>query len=411
MDADRTVQPLHRPHQPPTDKAKVIEVLQAAAAPLLGEEYLQNLVMQLGELFQAETTFIAIREDPESTRVRGIAAWKDGAQKDTWEYDLTGNPCHLVYDGKPVFIPCAIAEDFKNKADSGYESFLGYPLLDDEGNMLGHIAIYSSKVLEETEAWHDICRLFADRARVEILRERAAAERDRTIAQLRELDALKNEFISIAAHDMRGPLGVVRGLAKMLSMGMVAPEKQGEISETIMTASDRMIELVEKYLNFSEIQSAELSLQTNPVDVSTCVEERLEVRKVLAEDNNVHLEFEAENGIVADIDRNRFWQAIDNIVDNAIKFSPNGGKVSISVRSNQGQAIIAISDEGQGIPEDVREHLFDPFVTSGENWKSGKGYGLGLMIAQRVINAHGGKIEVTSSPGGGSRFEISIPLQ
>ena len=78
-------------------------------APLTGEDYLHNLVEQLGRLFEAETTFIAHRVSPDDTKVRGIAAWKDGAKKDTWDFDLVGNPCHLVYDGQPVFLPCNVA--------------------------------------------------------------------------------------------------------------------------------------------------------------------------------------------------------------------------------------------------------------------------------------------------------------
>ncbi|UTW51010.1 HAMP domain-containing histidine kinase [bacterium SCSIO 12827] len=403
-------------HAPPQDSAHVIEVLKAVATPLTGEAFLHNLVQQLGVLFQAETTFVAHRVDPQSTKVRGLAAWKDGARKEAWEFDLQNNPCHMVYRGEPIFLPCDVAAEFSGKKDSGYESFVGYPLRGRNGDVMGHIAVYSSKILTGHDDWVSLCGLFADRAEAELQRQLLENERDRTIVKLKALDALKNEFISIAAHDLRSPLGAVRGMAEVLSRQQNQGEREQALLKNIIDASDRMVGLVNRYLDYASIEAGALKLNKIETDLSRFLEGLLVLRRVLATDKEITIQADLPDRMTCSVDSERLGQVIDNLLDNAIKFSPHGGtiKLGLSEADDGTSAVISVSDEGTGIPEDFKSRIFGAFETAADDddsnrFRSGKSFGLGLMISKRVVDAHGGSISVDENAEGGAILTVTLP--
>lgn len=403
-------------HAPPQDSAHVIEVLKAVATPLTGEAFLHNLVQQLGVLFQAETTFVAHRVDPQSTKVRGLAAWKDGARKEAWEFDLQNNPCHMVYRGEPIFLPCDVAAEFSGKKDSGYESFVGYPLRGRNGDVMGHIAVYSSKILTGHDDWVSLCGLFADRAEAELQRQLLENERDRTIVKLKALDALKNEFISIAAHDLRSPLGAVRGMAEVLSRQQNQGEREQALLKNIIDASDRMVGLVNRYLDYASIEAGALKLNKIETDLSRFLEGLLVLRRVLATDKEITIQADLPDRMTCSVDSERLGQVIDNLLDNAIKFSPHGGtiKLGLSEADDGTSAVISVSDEGTGIPEDFKSRIFGAFETAADDddsnrFRSGKSFGLGLMISKRVVDAHGGSIFVDDNAEGGAILTVTLP--
>ncbi len=403
-------------HAPPQDSAHVIEVLKAVATPLTGEAFLHNLVQQLGVLFQAETTFVAHRVDPQSTKVRGLAAWKDGARKEAWEFDLQNNPCHMVYRGEPIFLPCDVAAEFSGKKDSGYESFVGYPLRGRNGDVMGHIAVYSSKILTGHDDWVSLCGLFADRAEAELQRQLLENERDRTIVKLKALDALKNEFISIAAHDLRSPLGAVRGMAEVLSRQQNQGEREQALLKNIIDASDRMVGLVNRYLDYASIEAGALKLNKIETDLSRFLEGLLVLRRVLATDKEITIQADLPDRMTCSVDSERLGQVIDNLLDNAIKFSPHGGtiKLGLSEADDGTSVVISVSDEGTGIPEDFKSRIFGAFETAADDddsnrFRSGKSFGLGLMISKRVVDAHGGSISVDENAEGGAILTVTLP--
>ena len=403
-------------HAAPKDSALVVDVLKAVATPLTGDAFLHNLVQQLGSLFQAETTFIAHRTDPDGTKVRGLAAWKDGERKEAWEFDLKNNPCHLVYDGDPVFLPCDVAGDFSGKKDSGYQSFVGYPLHGRDGSVMGHIAVYSSKVLAEGEDWVSLCGLFADRAEAELQRQELENERERTIRTLEELSQQKNEFMSIAAHDLRSPLGAVRGIAEMLGRTEIERERQQSLLSNIVLAADRMVELVNNYLDYAAIEAGSLKIRKEDRDVSSLVEERVTLRRLIAAERDIGIKVTCPAGVSCHIDADRIGQVIDNILDNAIKFSPVGGTILVVVSEvdNAEKVSISVEDEGPGVPEEIKSRMFGAFETTGDddtagNRRTGKSFGLGLMISKRVVDAHDGLIEVGKSAAGGAKMTVTLP--
>ncbi len=406
-----TGSPIDLHHRPPEDAVRIVDVLIAAAAPLAGEAYLYNLVEQLGRLFEAETVFVAHRIDPAGTMMRGLAAWKGGTQKETWEFDAAGDPCHLVYNGDPVLIPCDVAERFENKKDSGYQSFVGYPLKDPGGEVVGHVAVYSGKVLVEDAAWLEICSLFADRAQAELNRARAEAERDRVLEDLRRLDELKTEFIAIAAHDFRGPIGVIRAVSEMMQTMEVDAEKRATMLETVITAADRMLDLVNDYLDVSAMEAGKLELRPEATELGAFVAERVEMRRALAEPRGIKIVCDTTDEFSVSVDTSRIGQVFDNIIDNALSHAPDGSEINVAVAAApDGGVAVTVADQGPGVPEGLRRAIFDPYESlKAQSDKVTKRFGLGLTIAKRIVEAHGGDISVDEAPDGGAAFMIRLP--
>lgn len=150
---------------------QILEHLLVLGSPKTGSDYLQAVVDALNARLHATSIFVAFRTEPTSERVRVLAACKDGAPRELWEYSLTNNPCQLVYNGEATFIPCSLAEHFPGKRGSGYESFIGIPLKGGDGQVLGHIAVYDAEPVADTELRVALVQVLAARAACELERQ------------------------------------------------------------------------------------------------------------------------------------------------------------------------------------------------------------------------------------------------
>jgi signal transduction histidine kinase len=219
----------------------------------------------------------------------------------------------------------------------------------------------------------------------------------------------KNRYLGVAAHDLRNPLSSVRGLSQLMLEMPLPPEQQREFVATIHRTSAEMLGLVNDLLDVATIEAGRLDLKTEAADLAALVRERLVHLEPLAGRKSIAVDFAAGEA-PARIDRARFGQVVDNLVSNAIKFSPPGTAVRIRVDADAGVARLAVEDRGPGISEEDRPRLFGKFVkltarpTAGES-----STGLGLSIVRKVVDAHGGTIAVESAEGGGARFVVNLP--
>lgn len=401
----------------PDDTERVIQSLLAASSPFIGRQFLDQVVQSLGTLFDADTTFLARRLDPASPMVRVFAAWKDGAHKESWDYDLTGNPCQIPYEGKPTLIPCDVRQRFEKKKDSNYESFIGLPLRGEGGEITGHIAIYNSRRIAEDPKWLNIAALFAGRVEselhrllLEIQREDTIAQLEHTNAELDQVNRLKSMFLGTAAHDLRNPLGIIGAYAKLITSDAVGDLDIPEIANRITVATDRMVALIDSYLDVASIESGALTLETAPVPLETLVRERLDFLRSLARVKDIELVADLESIPLLELDALRFEQVIDNLVGNAIKYSPERSTVRIALRGTADAVELQFADQGPGISPAEMDKLFLPFVT-GDAQATGneRSSGLGLAIVKRVITAHGGDIAVANAADAGAVFTLTLP--
>lgn len=231
-----------------------------------------------------------------------------------------------------------------------------------------------------------------------------------TNAKLVELDRMKSELVNIVAHDFRAPLAGVLGHAELLEWRPDAPvEERVEQARAIIHAATHMANLVDKTLKTTRLETGHFPFEFGLVELATAVREVVE-RFPQDPRHPIVLDVPEEPVPVwADLDR--VCEVLDNLLTNAVKYSPDGGEVRIEVRRENGSAAVVVRDRGIGIAERDRERLFRPFSRVRDRRTADiEGSGLGLYICERIVRAHGGRLWVDSRPGEGSAFSFTMPL-
>jgi signal transduction histidine kinase len=233
---------------------------------------------------------------------------------------------------------------------------------------------------------------------------RLARSVDQLAGRLKHLEKARAQFISEISHDLRTPLTAIKGLLVNLIDASGPDERRSlEIAER---EADRLIRLVNQLLDFSRWQGGRLELDRHPLDLGVTArgavilcEERARHRGVA-----LHAAVPASlPGIPADADR--LQRIILNLLDNAIKFTPRGGRVTLTVTQRDGAVEVSVQDTGRGMSEEEQERAFEPYYRG-----KGGGAGLGLTIARAIVEAHGGQMGIESSPSQGSRIWFTLPL-
>ncbi len=230
-------------------------------------------------------------------------------------------------------------------------------------------------------------------------------------ANLEKLDRTKTEFLSIVSHEFRTALTGIQGFSELIRDGGLEPDEVRAYGGYIFNDADRVNRLIGDMLDLDRMESGRMSIRLTDVDINEVVSD---VMTRAASSSAVVVEFRADLDprlpIVAG-DRDRLVQVVSNLVNNAVKYSPDGGTVTLSTRAEGAFALMSVTDTGLGIPPDEIGHVFERFrrVRSGAA-QSIPGTGLGLTIVKQIVEMHGGKIWVESAVGHGSAFHFTIPL-
>lgn len=229
--------------------------------------------------------------------------------------------------------------------------------------------------------------------------------------ELKELNSLKNKFLGIAAHDLKGPLAVINTYLYCLR-GNNLTENQNKYLDRIKKSSDYMLNLVKNLLDISAIEAGKLDLKPSENDYLEFIKDNIEFNKPLADNKNISISLKASmDRLNIKFDKDRMEQVLNNLIGNAIKFSHKNTNITVEIMSENGYITTGVLDEGQGIPEEELGKLFMEFektsVTSTDGEKS---TGLGLAIVKKIVNSHRGKIAVESQVGKGSRFYFTLPF-
>jgi signal transduction histidine kinase len=237
------------------------------------------------------------------------------------------------------------------------------------------------------------------------------------VTALKETERLKDEFIGIAAHELRNPMAALRGYAEMLVVqtargnGAKLVDWQREAVDAIDQATSRLVDLTDDLLDVTRLQGGRLELRIEPADLVALVRRVAARVRVTAPDRTIEEVADQEHVVVA-IDVPRIEQVVANLINNAVKYSPGGGKVRVTVeeQAGTGVACLAVADEGIGIPAEQQGGIFGRFVRADNAKRVGiGGTGLGLYLCRELVERHGGRIWFESKEGKGSTFTVELP--
>lgn len=248
------------------------------------------------------------------------------------------------------------------------------------------------------------------REKLEIL----SRELEEANTKLKELDRLKSEFLSFASHQVKAPMAVVKGFATLIYDGTYGPvsDQIRETSHKIKDSADRMIVLVNNILNLRKIEEGKMEYHFENADVVSLTQQMLEELKPLADNKGLALTLETSlTGATCKIDVEKFRQVLQNLIENAIKYTEQGGVKIILEKSAPASLLIKISDSGRGLSKELAPRLFERFNRDEAAMKKVEGTGLGLYIAKQIVLAHQGEVWAESlGEGRGSVFTVKIPL-
>jgi signal transduction histidine kinase len=223
-------------------------------------------------------------------------------------------------------------------------------------------------------------------------------------ARLEESEQRRRALLADVAHELRTPLSVVRGNVEGLLDGLYP--RDDEHLQPILEETQHMVRLLEDLRTLSMAEAGVLALEREPTSLRALIEETVEAFKQRAAAGGVDLAVRAAEAPVAEVDPFRLREVLENLLSNALRFTPAGGRVEVESRSvRDGETLISVTDSGVGIPAEQMGHVFDRYVKLADSG----GSGLGLAIARRLVEAHRGSISVEVPEGGGTRFVIRLP--
>jgi signal transduction histidine kinase len=209
------------------------------------------------------------------------------------------------------------------------------------------------------------------------------------------------------AHDLRTPMTRLRGIAET-ALASNDPATLRDALGEILEESDRVVAMLNTLMDISEAETGTMALRVERTDMTELIRQTVDLYEDLAEERGLHIETSATGPLPVAVDRNRMRQVLANLVDNAVKYTGPGGRIAIGARRDGNSAVLTVSDTGEGIPADELPRIWERLYR-GDKSRSARGLGLGLSLVKAIVEAHGGSVEVQSTPGAGTRFALRLP--
>lgn len=275
----------------------------------------------------------------------------------------------------------------------------------------GPIPLEDSQALAFNVLYLVLACLLSSRLAMELRRQERSKDEVANLGDfIRKLEKAKSEFVSMVSHELRTPLTSIHGFSEILRTKDMEPEKKKEFYRIILNESERLSRLITNLLNLSKIEAG-IELNRERVDVKELVEEDVEFFQSQTDKHELKQLGSRELPQIY-CDPDRVHQIIKNLLANAIKYSPEGGPVELTMSVEGKYVTIAITDHGIGIPPEELPHVFERFRRVERKEMAGiTGTGLGLAIVKHLVELHGGQIRVESEPGEGSTFTVSLPIR
>jgi signal transduction histidine kinase len=282
-----------------------------------------------------------------------------------------------------------------------------------KGQAVGGLSLSFSTVPQLCESDRAFVLALAQQSAQSLDRARLYESERQARAQAELANRIKDEFLAVLSHELRTPLNPILGWTRLLRRGTLDSSKTAAALATIERNTQLQIQLIEDLLDISRILQGKLSLNSTPVNLKTTVTDAIETVRLAAEAKNIQIQTQLEP-TVGDVlgDATRLQQVVWNLLTNAIKFTPPGGRVEVELKTMDSYAQIQVRDTGKGIQPEFIPYVFDTFrqADSSITRKFG-GLGLGLAIVRHIVELHGGIVKAESSgEGQGATFTVTLPL-
>ncbi len=230
-------------------------------------------------------------------------------------------------------------------------------------------------------------------------------------SERKRMEADRRQLLADISHDLKTPITVIAGYAEALRDQVVPEDQKGYYLDTIVQKTRTVGELLTAFHDFEKLEHPEMRAKTEPVDLSEFTREYLAGRYQELGLGHFTLEAEIpEEPIYCALDQSLFTRVLDNLINNAMCYNPPGTRILAELQVQEGEAVLSIADDGRGIPEELKDRIFDPFVTGDDSRSQGHGSGLGLAIVNKIVGMHGGRVSLEEEPPQGFRTEFCIRL-
>jgi signal transduction histidine kinase len=295
-----------------------------------------------------------------------------------------------------------------------HRSVLCVPMLR-EGSTVGTIVVGRAEPQPFSDKQIAVLKTFADQAVIAIENVRLFTELDDKTRQLEIANRHKSEFLANMSHELRTPLNAVIGFSEVLleeMFGEVNPKQQEYLSD-ILSSGKHLLSLINDILDLSKIEAGRMELEAQPFDLPAALDNALTLIRERAARNSIGLVIHVDPGIGEILaDERKIKQVLLNLLSNAVKFTPEGGKITMSAALNGGTVEVSVADTGIGIAAEDQQAIFEEFRQVGSDYaRKREGTGLGLALARRLVELHGGSLTVASELGKGSTFTFTIPVR
>jgi signal transduction histidine kinase/CheY-like chemotaxis protein len=296
--------------------------------------------------------------------------------------------------------------------DHGWRSVLAVPMLRRD-RMVGALVIRRRVPGDFGPETVRMLETFAAQSALAILNARLFRDLDRSRAELEVASRLKSEFLASMSHELRTPLNAVIGFSEVLLDELFGEvnDRQAEYLRDIRNSGKHLLELLNEILDLSKVEAGKMELEPRCFDVAPVLEYSLGLLRERAANHGIGLEMSVPGDVGAiDADELRFKQVVVNLLTNAVKFTPDGGRVTVAARRVGEELQVTVADTGIGVPPEDRERIFESFQQGGRGAPREEGTGLGLTLSRRIVELFGGRMWLESEVGVGSTFGFAVPV-
>jgi signal transduction histidine kinase len=294
----------------------------------------------------------------------------------------------------------------------GYRSLLAVPLLREE-KIMGGLTIFRRIPGSFPPEVVNLLQTFATQSVLAIQNARLFREIEEKSRQIEAANRHKSEFLANMSHELRTPLNAIIGFSEVLGERMFGElnEKQAEYTEDILSSGRHLLSLINEILDLSKVEAGRMELELATFDLPLAIDNARTFVRERATKHGINLDVTVDERLGDFVgDERKIKQVLLNLLSNAVKFTPEGGRIGINARQTEGSVEISVSDTGIGIAPEDQARIFEEFRQVGSDYAhKTEGTGLGLTLAKKFVELHGGKIWVESEVGKGSTFSFTLP--